>query len=155
MPQQRDPGGSQAFLTTQKLRHKTSEPPLPEHSLLQTGLVAARKLVSFWSPEQVGTSLLCPPCSLHLFKHLLGHKGLFIWLFPALLTPYKEQDSHSCPLHPITFHLKAANPWPYCPERGSLFYPLGRTSRVSSLGFLKEKFKFFLENLLSRQQPYK
>ena len=42
---QRAPGGSQAF------PHHTSEPPLPEHSVLQTRLVKARQLDIFWSPQ--------------------------------------------------------------------------------------------------------
>lgn len=39
------PGGSQAF------PQHTSEPPLPEHSILQTRLVGARQLEIFWSPQ--------------------------------------------------------------------------------------------------------
>lgn len=45
MPLRRAPGGSQAF------PQHTSEPPLPEHSILQTRLVGARQLEIFWSPQ--------------------------------------------------------------------------------------------------------
>lgn len=73
-----------------------------------------------------------PPRPQRSFQLVLlyhSHTPIRSRTLPCILSPASYQPS-----------IKAANAWPWCSERMRVFYSVGRTNRVPSLGFLKERF---------------